>query len=306
MSQSKSKSRPKTPPSTDTDERGEKLQKVLARAGIGSRREMERWIQEGRFTIDGRTASLGDRVTGDVKVQLDGKPVQLEETAQVRCLLYHKPVGEVCSRKDPEGRRTVFESLPPLKGGRWIVIGRLDYNTSGLLLFTTDGELANALMHPSSMIEREYLVRVMGRLDDGILERLKAGVELDDGPARFTDIVDGGGEGINRWFYVVLMEGRNREVRRLWESQGLTVSRLKRVRYGDVFIPSKLKKGEWMELPGSDVDVLYGMAKLPPKTAKPLTESEQAKLERLAKKAGRRTVRRMFDGEASFVRKKKR
>ena len=310
MSQSKPKNRPKTPPktppSTETDERGEKLQKVLARAGIGSRREMERWIQEGRFTVDGRVASLGDRIAGDAKVLLDGKPVLLDETETVRCLLYHKPVGEVCSRKDPEGRRTVFESLPPLKGGRWIVIGRLDYNTSGLLLFTTDGELANALMHPSSMIEREYLVRVMGRVDDEVLERLKAGVELDDGPARFADIVDGGGEGINRWFYVVLMEGRNREVRRLWESQGLTVSRLKRVRYGSVFIPSKLKKGEWMELPGSDVDVLYGMAQLPPKSAKPLTNNEQAKLARLAKKAGRRTVRRMFDADADFVRKKKR
>lgn len=302
---SQSTPRSKTKPTIDDDDRGEKLHKVLARAGMGSRREMERWIQEGRFSIDGQIAVLGDRVTATTKVLLDGKPLSLTGAEQVRCLIYHKPVGEVCSRKDPEGRRTVFDALPSLKGGRWIVIGRLDYNTSGLLLFTTDGELANGLMHPSSKIEREYLVRVMGRVDDDILERLKAGVELDDGPARFTDIVDGGGDGINRWFYVVLMEGRNREVRRLWESQGLTVSRLKRVRYGEVFIPSKLKKGEWMELPAKDVEVIYAMANLAPKQAKPLTETEQHKLEKLSKKAGRRAARRLFGGDSGFVRKKK-
>lgn len=266
---------------------------------------MERWIEEGRFHIDGQLAGLGDRIFAGQKVTLDGKPVELEGAEQVRCLLYHKPVGEVCSRKDPEGRRTVFDSLPPLRGGRWIVIGRLDYNTSGLLLFTTDGELANALMHPSSMIEREYLVRVMGRVTDDTLARLREGVVLDDGPARFTDIVDGGGEGINRWFYVVLMEGRNREVRRLWESQGLTVSRLKRVRYGAVFIPSKLKKGEWMELTNKDVEVVYQMANLSPKQARPLSEKEQQKLERMAKKSGRRTQRRLFGADQVFERKRR-
>jgi len=276
---------------------GEKLQKVLARAGIGSRREMERWIEEGRVQLEGKTAKLGDRAVMGQVIKVDGRIVDSAETEQVRCLLYHKPVGEVCSRKDPEGRRTVFDSLPKLKSGRWIVIGRLDFNTSGLLLFTTDGELANALMHPSSMIEREYLVRVMGKVTPETIETLKKGVVLDDGPARFTDVVDGGGEGINRWFYVVLMEGRNREVRRLWESQGLTVSRLKRVRYGNVFIPSKLKKGEWLELGNKDVEVLYGMANLPAKTAKPLTEKEQEKLERLSKKSGRKTHRREFAGD---------
>ena len=265
---------------------------------------MERWIEEGRLQVDGVTAQLGDRVFPDQKVLLDGKAVELDAAQQVRVLLYHKPVGEVCSRKDPEGRRTVFESLPGLSSGRWIVIGRLDYNTSGLLLFTTDGELANSLMHPSSQIEREYLVRVMGRVNDDILENLRKGVVLDDGPARFTDIVDGGGEGINHWFYVVLMEGRNREVRRLWESQGLTVSRLKRVRYGEVFIPPKLKKGEWMELPEKDVEVVYQMGGLPPKKPKPLTEKEQQKLERMAKKSGRRTQRRMVTGD-QFERKAK-
>jgi 23S rRNA pseudouridine2605 synthase len=277
------------------DARGEKLQKVLARTGIGSRREIERWIEEGRVAVEGKTAKLGDRVTTDQKVSVDGKPVALGESDAVRCLLYHKPVGEVCSRKDPEGRPTVFDSLPKLKSGRWIVIGRLDYNTSGLLLFTTDGELANKLMHPSSQIEREYLVRVMGEVDDATLERLKDGVELDDGPARFTDIQEGGGDGINRFFYVVLMEGRNREVRRLWESQGLTVSRLKRVRYGHVFIPSKLKKGQWMEMPQKDVDVVYEMAGLSGKSVAALSSKQREKHERLAKRAGRRALKKPDD-----------
>ena len=190
----------------------------------------------------------------------------------------------MCTRKDPEGRRTVFDRLPKVKGGRWISIGRLDYNTSGLLLFTTDGELANALMHPSAVIEREYLVRVMGEWDTETLKRLIAGVELDDGFARFTDIQDGGGDDINHWFYVVLMEGRNREVRRLWESQGLTVSRLKRVRYGDVFIPSKVKQGKWIELEQNDVDVLYAMAKIESKRVTELSIYERKQMERQLKK----------------------
>ena len=172
---------------------GEKVQKVLARVGLGSRREMERWIEAGRVELDGKQAKLGDRVSAEQAIKVDGKPVEISAGEKVRCLLYHKPVGEVCSRKDPEGRRTVFDSLPALKSGRWIVIGRLDYNTSGLLLFTTDGELANSLMHPSSMIEREYLVRVMGNVSLEIINTLREGVMLDDGPARFTDVVDGGG-----------------------------------------------------------------------------------------------------------------
>ena len=300
------------PPSTDNGSslpdavgKGEKLQKSLARAGLGSRREMERWIEQGRFAIGGRRAQLGDRLFPGERVTLDGKPVDLETVEQVRCLLYHKPVGEVCSRKDPEGRRTVFNSLPALQVSRWIVVGRLEFNTSGLLLFTTDGELAHRLMHPSSAVEREYLVRVMGQVDDNILDNLREGVILDDGPARFTDIVDGGGEGINRWFYVVLMEGRNREVRRLWESQGLTVSRLKRVRYGEVFMPSKLKQGEWMELPERDVDVVYGMAGLDPKPVRPLGDKAREKLERLARKSGKQTTRRLASGKSGFKRRYK-
>ncbi len=243
--------------------KGEKLQKVLARAGLGSRREMETWIEAGRISVNGKRAQLGDRVDGRARLSVDGKKLETKAPERTRSILYHKPPGEVCSRKDPEGRRTVFERLPSLKGERWISIGRLDFNTSGLLLFTTDGELANALMHPSSNIEREYMVRVMGDITSKKLQHMLDGVMLDDGLARFTDIQEGGGEGVNRWYYVVLMEGRNREVRRLFESQGLTVSRLKRVRYGDVFIPAKVKQGQWVELERREVKSLYRMADLP-------------------------------------------
>lgn len=246
---------------------GEKLQKVLARAGLGSRREMERWIERGRVAIEGKAARLGDRVRRGQRIEVDGKALEAGEATTTRCLLYHKPVGEICSRRDPEGRRTVFDGLPRLSSGRWVAVGRLDYNTSGLLIFTTDGELANRLMHPAARIEREYLLRVRGEISDDKLKAMREGVVLDDGPARFTDIQPGAGDGLNRWFYVVLMEGRNREVRRLWESQGLQVSRLKRVRYGELFIPSKVKQGQWLELEGGEVAALYRMARLPAKAA---------------------------------------
>ena len=279
-------------PESVIEDKGQKLQKVLANLGLGSRRKMERWIEEGRVTVDGSVATLGDRVHVGQTLRLDGKPLEVNAAEQVRVLLYHKPVREVCSRGDPEGRKTVFERLPKLKSGRWISVGRLDFNTSGVLLFTTDGALANALMHPSSAIEREYLVRVMGRVDEPMLERLKDGVELDDGPARCSDIQEGGGDGINRFFYVVLMEGRNREVRRLWESQGTTVSRLKRVRYGEVFLPSKLKKGQWLELPQRDVDVVYQMAGLPTKEVASLSKKDLERQQRFAKKGQRVAERR--------------
>ena len=279
-------------PESIVEDKGQKLQKVLANLGLGSRRKMERWIEEGRVTVDGSVATLGDRVHAGQALRLDGKPLEVDAAEQVRVLLYHKPVREVCSRDDPEGRKTVFERLPKLKSGRWISVGRLDFNTSGVLLFTTDGALANALMHPSSAIEREYLVRVMGRVDEPMLERLKDGVELDDGPARFSDIQEGGGDGINRFFYVVLMDGRNREVRRLWESQGTAVSRLKRVRYGEVFLPSKLKKGQWLELPQRDVDVIYQMAGLPTKEVASLSKKDLERRQRFAKKGQRVTGRR--------------
>jgi len=236
----------------------EKLQKVLARSGFGSRREMERWIESGRITLNDQPATLGDRVTAEDRVSVDGKAVELtfSATAERRVLVYNKPLGEVCTRHDPEGRPTVFDNLPPLKQGRWVAIGRLDINTTGLLIFTTDGELANRMMHPSMQIDREYAVRVLGDVDDAMLELLKQGVLLEDGMARFTDVRYFDGEGANKWYHCVVMEGRNREVRRLWESQGLQVNRLKRVRFGPVFLPSDIKVGTWRELTPKEVDQL--------------------------------------------------
>jgi 23S rRNA pseudouridine2605 synthase len=252
--------------STDNKEdSGEKLQKVLARAGIGSRREMEKLIGANRVTVNGKIAHIGDRVEARDRILVDGHPIAMKmlEERRTRVLIYNKPEGEICTVRDPEGRPTVFERLPKLKGERWIAVGRLDFNTTGLLLFTTDGELANALMHPSANIDREYLCRVLGEVDDDMLERLRKGVVLDDGIARFTDVTVGGGEGANRWYYVCLMEGRNREVRRLWESQNLKVNRLKRVRYGPVFLPARLKQGQWQDMPDEMILALYEMTSLP-------------------------------------------
>jgi len=254
----------------------EKLQKVLAANGVGSRREMERWISAGRISVNGKLATLGDRVDNEDKIKVDGRDLQRSlDKKRRRVLLYNKPEGEICSRNDPEGRRSVFDRLPRLHGERWISVGRLDYNTSGLLLFTTDGELANKLMHPSSVIEREYLCRVMGDVTEDNIQAMKDGVMLEDGIAKFTDVVESRGEGINRWFYVVVMEGRNREVRRLWESQQLTVSRLKRVRYGDVFIPSEVRAGQWIELPQNEIDNLAQMCGGKKDSNKPLTRAEE-------------------------------
>lgn len=212
---------------------GEKLQKVLARIGVGSRRDVEAWISHGRIKVNGKDATLGLRVDLHDAITIDGKVIKREEAAESvrRVIMYNKPDGEICTRDDPEGRPTVFDKMPKPKEGRWINIGRLDINTTGLLMFTTDGELANRLMHPSYEMDREYAVRVRGEVDDEMIERLKAGVVLEDGPAKFTDIKQApGGEGFNHWYHCVVMEGRNREVRRLWESQGLVVSRLKRDR----------------------------------------------------------------------------
>ncbi|WP_447928020.1 MULTISPECIES: 23S rRNA pseudouridine(2605) synthase RluB [unclassified Vreelandella] len=255
----------------------EKLQKVLARAGFGSRREMENVISDGRVKVNGHVAKLGDRVEERDKVSLDDRPVSLRPESEVprRVLMYNKPEGELCTRKDPEGRRTVFERLPRLKGERWIAIGRLDINTSGLLLFTTDGELANRLMHPSTQVEREYAVRVMGEVKQENIKAMVDGVMLEDGPARFTDVQEFGGEGINTWFHVVIMEGRNREVRRLWESQSLTVSRLKRVRYGNIFLDKRAKAGEWIELNQDEIDDLATLAQLEARKVPELTPDEK-------------------------------
>lgn len=269
----------------------EKLQKVLARAGLGSRREMEAAIGAGRVSVNGETATLGDRIADDARVTLDGRPVTLKssEASSRRVIMYNKPEGELCTRRDPEGRRTVFEHLPRLSGERWIAIGRLDINTSGLLLFTTDGELANRLMHPSMQIEREYAVRVMGDVTIEHVRAMVEGVMLEDGPARFTDVQEFGGEGINTWFHVVIMEGRNREVRRLWESQGLTVSRLKRVRYGSVFLDKRARAGEWTELTQQEVDDLSELAGLEKRKVPALTPDEKNRWNRDKNK--RRPVR---------------
>ncbi|CAO1660283.1 MULTISPECIES: 23S rRNA pseudouridine(2605) synthase RluB [Salinicola] len=260
-----------------TDTNTEKLQKVLARAGYGSRREMETAISAGRIKVNGQVAKLGDRVGARDRVALDDRAINLRAVEEVprRVIMYNKPEGELCTRKDPEGRRTVFERLPRLKGERWIAIGRLDINTSGLLLFTTDGELANRLMHPSHQIEREYAVRVMGEVKREHVVNMVEGVMLEDGPARFTDVQEFGGEGINTWFHVVILEGRNREVRRLWESQGLTVSRLKRVRYGNIFLDKRAKAGEWTEMTQDEIDELSTLAGLEPRKVPEMTPDEK-------------------------------
>jgi len=228
----------------------EKLQKVLAREGLASRREIERWIGEGRISVNGKKATLGDRVEVTDKIRVDGRSVAVKapEKQTTRVILYHKPEGEVCTRSDPEGRPTVFERLPKMKSGRWINVGRLDFNTSGLLLFTNDGELANRLMHPSSELEREYAVRVFGEVKPEVIKRLTQGVKLEDGIGRFNSVQKRGGAGLNQWYHVIIKEGRNREVRRLWESQGVTVSRLIRIRFGDVSLPKYLARGRWKEI----------------------------------------------------------
>lgn len=245
---------------------GERLQKILAQAGLGSRREIERWISQGRVSVNGEVASLGDRITPADRVSVDGKNVQLKAgpEAEYRVIVYSKPEGVICSRSDPQGRPTVFENLPKLKNQRWISVGRLDINTSGLLILTTDGELANRLMHPSYEVDREYAVRVRGEVSDELMNTLKEGVLLDDGMAKFTDIQRAGGDSSNQWFHVVLMEGKNREVRRLWESQGVQVSRLKRVRYGCIFLPSRLKVGAWEELNNKEINELRSLVGLSP------------------------------------------
>jgi len=264
----------------------EKLQKVLARSGLGSRREMERWIEAGRISVNGETATLGDRISVRDEVEVDGraKKMVFERDSERRVLIYNKPLGEVSTRHDPEGRATVFDHLPPLKQGRWIAVGRLDINTSGLLLFTTDGELANNLMHPSANIDREYAVRILGDVDDAMIKRLKDGVLLEDGMARFSDVQFFDGEGANKWYHVVVMEGRNREVRRLWESQGVQVSRLKRVRYGPFFMPSEVKAGTWKELEQKEINMLSNMLGMKQKRNKALNPKEKEQAERRTKR----------------------
>lgn len=231
----------------------ERIQKVLAQQGLAARRQVESWIQDGRLSCNGNTVAAGHRYTPNATYALDGKPLSLQatpnqtETSAHQTIIYYKPEGQICSRHDPQGRPTVFDALPkPPQGLRWVMIGRLDINTSGLLLFTTDGDLAHRMMHPSFEEKREYLVRVYGEPTQQQLQKLKQGVELDDGPAAFDSLKPLGQAGHrNRWYQVSLCEGRNRIVRRLWASQGLTVSRLKRIRFGAYSLPKALKLGEW-------------------------------------------------------------
>lgn len=233
---------------------GEKLHKMLAAAGLGSRRDMERLIASGAVSVNGRPALVGERVgPGDV-VRVHGRLVRLPWRQTLpRVLLYHKPVGEIVSRDDPQGRPSVFDRLPPLKGQRWISVGRLDYNTEGLLIFTTNGELANRLAHPRYEVEREYAVRVLGVLTPEQIARLTEGIALEDGFARVESLQPAGGEGANRWYRLIIKEGRNREVRRLFEALGLTVSRLIRVRFGPITMPARLKRGMLLDLEAQEV-----------------------------------------------------
>jgi 23S rRNA pseudouridine2605 synthase len=242
-----------------TRDKSEKIQKVLANLGLASRREIEKWIAAGRISVNGGVAKLGDRVDSHAKISVDGRLVKRDLTKSVtRIIIYHKPIGEVCTRSDEKNRKTVFANLPALQRARWVMIGRLDINTAGLLLFTNNGELANRLMHPSSEIEREYSVGVVGTIDQDILDCLLQGVQLEDGMARFDEIrrVRGKKQGVNQWYHVVLHEGRKHEVRRLWESQGVKVSRLLRVRFDGVKLPRSLPRGQWVELSEKEVKQL--------------------------------------------------
>ena len=258
----------------------EKLQKIIAHAGLASRREAERWIDAGRVSVNGSISELGDRASENDRIRVDGKILQVvtKENFQRRMLAYHKPEGEICTRKDPEGRVSVFETLPKVSNSRWLNVGRLDINTSGLLFFTNDGELANRLMHPSHQILRKYSVRVRGQVTPEILSQLKSGVELDDGVAHFESISDGGGEGSNHWYDVTLREGKNREVRRLWEAFDIQVSRLHRIQYGNFELERSLKRGRYRELSASEMAVFEEMVSLKKTiSAKTLTQNNHKK-----------------------------
>ncbi len=237
-----------------------KLQKLLAQKGLGSRREMEALIAAGEVSVNGKIAVVGDRVGAEDVVRIGKRVIRLNlEESLPKVLLYHKPEGEIVSQHDPEGRPSVFDKLPHLRSSKWIAIGRLDFNTSGLLVFTTDGVLANRLMHPRFEVEREYAVRILGELTAEQMTQLTTGVELADGPAAFSYLAEQGGEGINHWYRVILKEGKNREVRRMFEAIGLTVSRLMRVRFGPINLPPRIKRGQWLELEEKEIRRLLSL-----------------------------------------------
>jgi 23S rRNA pseudouridine2605 synthase len=246
----------------------ERIQKVMAQAGVGSRRQIESWVKEGRITVDGKPAEIGQLITREQRFTLNGKPLRLKQKSPTRVLILNKPEGTICSRDDPGHSKTVFELLPRTKHDRWVLVGRLDINTSGLLLVTNNGELANRLMHPSFEIEREYAVRVLGKATPEQLTQLLEGVELEDGPASFLSISEAEGAGSNRWYHVVLKEGRNREVRRLWEAVGLKVSRLIRIRYGMIGLP-RLLRGQYKDLTEKQVTALMQSVGMRNKVEKP-------------------------------------
>lgn len=237
---------------------------MLARAGLGSRREVERWIAEGKLTVNNQAIQPGYHLKPGDHLQVNGRIVKWEKYAEqpTRVLVYNKPVGELVTRRDPEGRPVIFTQLPRLPVGRWIAVGRLDINTSGLILVTNNGELANRLMHPSQQVEREYAVRILGDVDDAMMQRLQLGIELEDGPANFDAVKFYAGEGANKWFYVTVKQGRNRLVRRLWESQGVKVSRLIRVRYGDITLPERVRAHSFYELEPKELDAILSFVGL--------------------------------------------
>jgi 23S rRNA pseudouridine2605 synthase len=282
---------------------GERLQKILASQGLGSRREIEGWIKEGRIRLNNNTAKLGDRYQAGDKVLIDGKPVRIKgvKSPLILGLMYYKPEGEVSTRSDEKGRKTIFERLPACEHGRWINVGRLDLNTSGLMLLTNNGELANRLMHPRYQMIREYAVRVLGEVSDQQLASMLAGVELEDGKAGFESIRDAGGKGSNHWYHVTLREGRNREVRRIWESQGIRVSRLIRVRFGPITLDHKMKAGQYRELKPSELNQLLNETGLPViKTRKTAKKKRSS-----AFPAGKKQVIKKFPARKKLTGKKK-
>lgn len=259
----KQRSRPEQEKLADEEIKQERVQKALARMGYGSRREIERLIGEQKIRINGQLAKPGDHVKSGDKINIGNRSAVISsEVSRIRVLVYNKPEGEICTQKDEQGRKTVFDSIGKLNQGRWVCVGRLDINSSGLLLFTNYGELANHLMHPSNEVEREYAVRVNGEVTDDIVKHLLKGVELEDGLSKFDSITDSGGQGANHWYHVTLKEGKNREVRRLWQSQDVRVSRLTRVRYANLALPRSLKIGRKIELSLDEVKDLFEFIKL--------------------------------------------